>query len=216
MLTPSLYIIFDQRWDELPGLHCLVADVSSLMADEDAQNEALSLLSPQRREKATAFTHARGRALSIGVGLLLDALLREVGLKECDQSYAENEHGKPMLTLHPEVHFNLSHSGSLAAAAIGPQPLGLDVQRITRYRPELVRRVFSAADRQRLGACSSEIERERLFAQLWSRAEAYAKLTGDGLQWPFPEPPEDVAFYEFTPGDDYVGCLCVRRTQESH
>lgn len=192
----------------------LVGDVSALMADDALQAIAIAQLSPFRREKALAIKHARGRAQSIGASLLLDTLLREHGLCERDMNYDIGEHGKPSF-VHPSSlipypsSFSLSHSGSLAAAAMASRPLGLDIQRITRYRPELVRRVFSAADRQLLAAAPDEPSRQRLFAQLWSRAEAYAKATGIGLQWPFPTPPATALFHDFSIGDDYCGSLCV-------
>ena len=217
----------------------LVGDVSALMADDALQTEALTQLSPFRREKALAIKHPRGRAQSIGASLLLDALLAEQGLHERDMNYVVGEHGKPELEVKSEqftLPFNLSHSGSMAAAAViesrderleikdsQAQPslishlsslilgcsLGLDIQRITRYRPELVRRVFSAADRQLLAAAPDESSRERLFAQRWCRAEAYAKATGLGLQWPFPTPPATALFHDFEVGNDYCGSLCL-------
>lgn len=211
---------------EAVDVRLLVGDVSALMADDALQAEALTQLSSFRREKAVAIKHARGRAQSIGASLLLDTLLAESGFHERDMNYVINEHGKPDIEVTSDsvkrgkylLPFNLSHSGSMAAAAIikmsyaslvSDCSLGLDIQRITRYRPELVRRVFSAADRQRLAAAPDEASRERLFAQLWCRAEAYAKATGIGLQWPFPTPPAEAHFHDFEVGNDYCGSLCL-------
>ena len=141
-------------------------------------------------------------------------------------TYIEGEHGKPRFATGTAADgwpFNLSHSGHLVAAALfaptkQPAPtsvdVGIDIQHITRYRPELVRRVFSATDRQRLAAATDEAAREHLFAELWCRAEAYAKATGQGLQWPFPTPPAEAMFYDFTIGEDYCGTLCVRPTPD--
>lgn len=195
----------------------LVGDVTALMNDEALRSDALQMLSPYRRAKVEAINHARGKAQSIGAALLLDRLLNEIGLHERDMDYTENEHGKPVFKVLP---FSLSHSGSMAAAAVArmsdeEHPLhlsvsiGVDIQRITRYRPELVRRVFSKADRQRLAEATDEVSRLRLFTQLWCHAEAYAKATGEGLQWPFPTPPAEAQFYEFEVGDNYCGSLCL-------
>ena len=43
-------------------------------------------------------------------------------------TYAEGDHGKPAFFDSP-LHFNLSHSGHLVAAAMGPTSLGIDIQR---------------------------------------------------------------------------------------
>ena len=240
-------------------VHLLVADVSELMADEELLAQQTATLSPQRQAKATAIGNLRNRALSVGVALLFDRLLQEVGLREKDMEYVEGEHGKPETV----VNFNLSHSGRMVAAAmmlpfrdstdtppspIHPTPqsfrsapceflevssdkvertleeslnfsrfqdfkisiqLGLDIQHITRYRPELVRRMFNDADRARLAACTDETTRQRLFAQLWCRAEAFAKATGEGLRWPFPTPPNNAHFTDFEVGEEYCGSVCV-------
>ena len=202
------------------AIHLLVADVSPLMEDETLLQEAVGQLSPQRRSKAEACGNPRSRALTTGVTLLLDRLLRPLGLREKKLYYEEGPHGKPTLqagTTPFDIAFNLSHSGHLAAAALcvgaSPYSLGIDIQRQTRYRPELVRRVYNDADRALLATCTTETERERCFAQLWCRAEAYAKATGEGLRWPFATPPADARFTDFLVGDDYFGCLCTLRLE---
>ena len=88
-------------------------------------------------------------------------------------------------------------------------PLGLDIQHITRYRPELVRRMFNDTDRARLAASTDETALQRLFAQLWCRAEAFAKATGEGLRWPFPTPPSNAHFTDFEVGEEYCGSVCL-------
>lgn len=189
------------------------------MNNDTLRREALTNLSSYRREKSRAISHERGQAQSIGAALLLDQLLGELGLHERDMTYEENEHGKPSFSSCPFIYplsFNLSHSAALAAAALlipasatsALPNIGLDIQRTTHYRPELVRRVFSTADRQRLGSVADTATRERLFTQLWCRAEAYAKATGEGLRWPFPPPPATARFYDYDI-DDYSLCLCI-------
>ena len=209
------------------------ADVAAL-SDEKLFQALYSRVSAGRREKTDRMRFEKDKRLSLGAGALLEMALAAEGVD--DFTMAEEKNHKPCLAGRPELKFNLSHSGSMAAAAViesrderleikdsQAQPslishlsslilgcsLGLDIQRITRYRPELVRRVFSAADRQLLAAAPDESSRERLFAQLWSRAEAYAKATGLGLQWPFPTPPATALFHDFEVGNDYCGSLCL-------
>ena len=197
-------------------VHLLVADVSSLMEDAALQDELLHTLSPQRRAKVEAMGNRRVRALSIGVTLLLDCLLQEQGLCEKVMNYEVGEHGKP-LDATRRVVFNLSHSGRMAAAAtllVAPEihvscSLGIDIQRITRYRPALVRRIFSDTQREQLAACTDELCRQQFFAQMWCRGEAYAKATGDGLRWPFPVPESNAHFMDFEVGENYCGALCT-------
>lgn len=232
--TDALTIVLERHIEVSGGsesdtgaVHLMVADISNLLADTALQAEALQHLSCYRREKVEACGNPRNRALSIGVALLLDCLLSEHGLHESEMTYVEGEHGKPSFANHPELLFNLSHSGSLVAAVMlrntstNTFQVGVDLQRVTRYRPDIVRRMFSAADRALLATATDEAERQRLFAQCWCRAEAYAKATGTGLQWPFPEPPAEAVLKDFSLGDKdntsesqptgsaYCGCLCL-------
>ena len=221
-------IVLDETWQpdgHNARVHLLVADVSPLMEDPVLLAEAVTWLSPQRHTKAEACRNPRSRALSVGVALLLDHLLKEVGYRECEMRYTEGPHGKPALQWGEEEatleSFNLSHSGHMVAAALlwpsissFPQstsnlpPIGLDIQHQTRYRPELVRRMFNAHDREQLAVCTDEAARQKRFAQLWSRAEAFAKATGEGLRWPFPTPPTNAVFHDFAV-EDYSGSLCI-------
>ncbi|MBP5772389.1 MAG: 4'-phosphopantetheinyl transferase superfamily protein [Bacteroidaceae bacterium] len=196
-----------------------MADISALLSDEALQAEAASRLSESRRTRTQAMGNVRSRCLSLGVGLLLDQLLAEVGLRERDMEYTEGPHGKPEIKREclgsgmSVVAFNLSHSVSMVAAALladaDGYAIGIDIQRITRYRPELVRRAFPASAREQLAAATNDTDREQLFAKMWSRNEAYAKATGDGLQMPSPIPPSNAVFFDFQVGEDYWSTLCI-------
>ena len=212
-------ILLDQTIP-LPGeadtrLRVLVGDVTDLLKDE-IQAASLPLLSPQRRAKAEAYKFPRGRTLCIGVSRLLDMLLQDVGLREKNMQYVEGEHGKPRFTdtVVGTGDFSLSHSGHLAAAALINRPsayrVGIDVQHVTRYKPEIVRRVFTPEECAAMAACTSEAAREALFTERWCRAEAFAKATGRGLQLPAQVPGSEAQFMMLQTGEpDYAGCICL-------
>ncbi|OWY37140.1 hypothetical protein CEK28_18420 [Xenophilus sp. AP218F] len=92
--------------------------------------------------------------------------------------------GKPHLPDHPDLQFNLSHSGGWAALAIGRgAPVGVDLE--TRLLPPeralaLARRYFSAAEQAWLAA-APDSQRAWRFRCLWSRREAWGKALGEGL-----------------------------------
>ena len=212
-----------------PGVHLIAADVSPLLADEALCRDLVPHLSPYRRGKAEACGNPRVRALSTGAALVLDRLLASIGLHEAEMRYAEGPHGKPVFA-QPDGRpdpaapaFNLSHSGRMVAAALllpprAPQApgIGVDIQRISRFRPELVRRVFSKDIIHELGACTDAASRDRrLFTHHWCRAEAYAKATGDGLRWPFAPAPANAVFHDFAIHDDYLLSLCLLPQNET-
>jgi len=79
--------------------------------------------------------------------------------------------GKPVFS-NAELHFSLSHSADLAAALISSAPCGVDLELIQVQTAErLYARCLSTAERQ--NHCD--------FFEIWTKKEAAAKLTGDGM-----------------------------------
>jgi len=162
-----------------------IADVEGLGAP-GALDDALCQLSHHRRDKIVRYRFERGKWLSAGAGLLLNNMLMERGLRERDMEYSYGEHGKPLFGNHPNLHFNLSHSGTLVACALGDAPVGVDVQQIVKLRRSLVNYTMSEAEISRLDAMESVKDQELFFTQLWTLKESYAKATGRGLTHDFP------------------------------
>jgi 4'-phosphopantetheinyl transferase len=78
----------------------------------------------------------------------------------------------------------LSHSGEHLAAAVAPQPIGLDLERPHRRRDvmALAQHMFAPDEVARLAALPEGPERERLFYTFWALKEARGKRGGEGLQ----------------------------------
>lgn len=95
-------------------------------------------------------------------------------------TYRYGENGKPYFENAP-CFFNLSHSGEYVLCAASDREVGADIQ---QYRPANVRRLaerfFARRECRSLEQCGSDEERRELFFTLWSRKEAYGKLTGEG------------------------------------
>lgn len=169
----------------LDGCEVKIADVTPLAA-AGALDEALTLLSKHRRDKTLRYRFERGKMLSAGAGLLLDNLLRERGLTEARMQYTEGEHGKPEFADYPNLHFSISHSGTLVACAIGDVPLGVDVQTLVTPRDGLVNYTMNEDEKSRLSSLTTDEEKSLYFTQLWTLKESYSKATGRGLSHIFP------------------------------
>ena len=72
-------------------------------------------LTPERRQKADNYIFEKDRLLSAAAGLLLDRALNDAGVTDRRVSFGEN--GKPHLASRCGVHFNISHTGTLAVCA---------------------------------------------------------------------------------------------------
>ena len=95
-----------------------------------------------------------------------------------------NAHGKPYLPGHPQICFNISHSGEYAACAFASIPIGMDLQQHRRAAWErMAERYFSAEDQKRLAAVENA---ETLFFRIWTEEESYGKWRGNrsfGFSW---------------------------------
>ena len=147
----------------------------------------------------------RGPFLSLGAGLLAAHVLKEHGAEDFALSY--NEHGKPYLTHHPDIHFNLSHSGRLAVCAVSDAPVGVDVERERKYSASVARRFFTPEE---YDFVEKSDDRGNAFLQIWTRKESYLKMRGCGLSLS----PET---FSVLPGDLFpAGCFFSEKTIEKH
>ena len=152
--------------------------------------EALSCLPPQRLDKTARLRSVPDKALSLGAGLLLMKAIRSLLPEGRDLSeqlitgklcFSYGEHGKPYLPGVSDFHFNISHSGSIAALAVSDREIGCDLERIRLADLRIARHFFSEKENELLDAAASKEEQNALFYRLWTLRESFLKVTGKGL-----------------------------------
>ncbi len=94
-----------------------------------------------------------------------------------------NEHGKPALPVD-NIHFNLSHSGDWIICVITDKPVGIDIERVGKFRPAVAKRLFSTDEYKALMTHQGNA-RVDYFYTLWTLKESYSKAIGRGLTMPF-------------------------------
>lgn len=136
-----------------------------------------------RREKALQYKKLDDRKRSVLAFVLLQRALREeYGITEIPE-FVYNEFGKPSLPNLP-VHFSISHCKDAVACAVSDHNIGIDVESIVPYNPDVARRVCTADELKMLGQSSNkDVE----FIKLWTAKEAISKYEGMGLSLPFAE-----------------------------
>ncbi|MFI1220973.1 MULTISPECIES: 4'-phosphopantetheinyl transferase family protein [unclassified Streptomyces] len=90
-------------------------------------------------------------------------------------------HGRPYLPDHPGLGASLSHADGLAAAAVGPGPVGIDVEPLTR-RPgplPVLRRLLPGAE---VDSACAEPDPGPALLRLWVRREALFKAGRDDVR----------------------------------
>lgn len=170
-----------------------------------------------RQAKIDRLRAPESKRLSLGAGALLLFALRTAGICIPPAALKETPLGKPYLSGHPWIHFNLSHSGSRVLCVLSSHPCGCDVERLGRGSAALARRFFTAAEAAALEEAQSAGGNEAfqiLFTRIWTRKESFLKASGDGLSRPMNTfsvlaPPPSVRFLEADPEPSYTSCVCL-------
>ena len=150
---------------------------------DEAYEKHLSSLPAWRREKALQYKKLDDRKRSVLAFALLERALREeYGITEVPE-FVYNEFGKPSLSTLP-IHFSLSHCKNAVACAISDYNIGIDVETIVPYNPDVARRICTAAELEMLEQSENK---DAEFIKLWTIKEAISKYEGMGLSLPFSE-----------------------------
>lgn len=114
-----------------------------------------------------------------GWQLVQFALSESFGMKiSKDEAWLNfGEAGKPYLSNHLDIHFNLSHTAGLVACAAGSRPVGIDAEKIRPFPRAVLRKL---TEKERIYIQSSERQDED-FMRVWTMKEACIKMTGEGL-----------------------------------
>ena len=136
----------------------------------------LPLVDEQRRNDALSYKHLFGQYACLKSWLMLKELLTPLGINDLTMDC--NEHGKPFLVYHPEVHFNLSHCKNGIAVVVDLSPVGIDIESYRRGNTALIRRTMNPAETEWIRSSSDPIE---AFTQFWTKKEAVVKLRGTGI-----------------------------------
>ena len=130
----------------------------------------LKLLPAYRQEKIARYRFENDKLLSLAAGLLIR---RAIG----ESPICFGDHGKPYA--ENGLYFSVSHSGRVAAIAVDDADIGLDVEQLPdASRLKIADRFYHPNERAYVMAAG---DRRRAFCEIWTRKEAYLKMTGDGI-----------------------------------
>ena len=126
-------------------------------------------------KRLKSISNAEAQGLSLCALLALRAALNDTQ----EHTVLRTERRKPYFEDLP-LHFSLSHVKSLAIAALCDSDIGVDAEWIDSERrtSDIARRFFSDAERRAIECADDPL---LAFYSLWTKKEAYAKLTGKGI-----------------------------------
>lgn len=145
---------------------------------EEMCMQQLNRLPHERQLKVHRYKHWIDKKMSVISYLLLAyGVKHEHSITEPLRfGYRGNQ--KPYLLDFPNIHFNISHCEECVVVAISDQEIGIDVQNIVPYDPNVAAMVCSLQELQHL---QESVEPEALFIRYWTLKESYLKMTGSGI-----------------------------------
>ncbi|HEU4393307.1 MAG TPA: 4'-phosphopantetheinyl transferase superfamily protein [Solirubrobacterales bacterium] len=184
----------------------------------------MAVLDSAERDSANGKRTERARrAYAIAHAGLRTVLATALGIDPEEVAFAERQGPAEKPALANNTHgltFNLSHTQDLVVFALARgREVGIDVEWLGRRvnSTALANRYFVDAELAELARAPRD-GRKRAFLQLWTRREAHAKMTGEGLRrarasgtgadGPFAGVPSDLLDLDLAP--DHVGALAVQ------
>jgi 4'-phosphopantetheinyl transferase len=197
-------------------VHLWVVDLDPEASDASRRRAAVS---PDERKRAANFRRPEDRdRFLVAHGALRLILAEYVPGDPIGFTLSADERGKPFLAdrrISNDLQFNLSHSGGLALVAVASaRQVGVDIEQI-RPMPDLdgvANRVCSPAERAALSGLAAS-HRESAFFAMWTRKEALAKASGEGIQAivreSVDEPDGRYTLVEVTDLPGYAACVAA-------
>ena len=157
----------------------------------------LPLVSAQRREQALGYKHTFGQYCCLQSYKMLCELLAEWGRTHSTPytlhstlytlhstpytlhptpTFLYNDYGAPYIEGGP--YFSISHCKTGIAVAVSENPIGIDIEAIRTFKPELMRKTMNEDEQQRI---TSSATPDQEFIRLWTQKEALLKLQGTGI-----------------------------------
>ena len=152
-----------------------IFDNMSQVTEAEVQR-MLPLVDNQRREEAMRYKFLFGQFACLKSWVMLADLLKPFGIVDLSMSY--NEHGKPYLTHHPDVHFNLSHCKNGIAVAVDNAPIGIDIESFRKADVALIRKTMNENEQEVINISENPLA---TFIAYWTKKEAVLKLRGTGI-----------------------------------
>ena len=148
-------------------------------ADPSFLQKLLPLISPEKQQRISSMRYEADKKLSVYAETLVRVrACSALSVRNQDIQMAVNAFGKPYICNAPSFHFNISHTRSALVAAIGDEPLGVDIEKMNKADPDVAGKVFTSAEYAYV--FSDDDSKDIRFNEIWTKKESYIKWTGEG------------------------------------
>ena len=158
----------------------IAKDISNRINEMDYQKvlESIRNIDSERHDRICSIKSEANRMRLFTAGMLITEMCDRLGINQ--PVIVRDQHGKPYIEGHEDVHFNLSHSGDYVALAYSDAPVGIDIQEVRNVPDSFARRILNESEFD-----SYDISDTKTVCRIWTIKEAYSKLIGLGLGYDF-------------------------------
>lgn len=148
-------------------------------ASEDDVSALLGYVPEERRNRISAKKNPADRSCSLfGELLVRREIMNRFGVKNTDIRFEHGAHGKPFYIGRDNFHFSVSHTKNMIAAAFYDHSVGIDIESSDRQSYNIAKRCCTADELEFLDMSD---KKDREFIRIWTKKEAFSKLTGEGI-----------------------------------
>lgn len=140
----------------------------------------LGLVSDKRRLEIERLKFTDSKLLSLYSELLVRYCLTKLTKENfSDFVFDRTEKGKPYVTGHDDIDFNISHTkGMILCSVTDTGKVGVDVEKIRPIKYNIMKRCFNPEEISYVEQIPSS---DQKFFEIWTKKEAYTKYLGTGL-----------------------------------
>lgn len=185
--------------------------VASLAVIDERYDQLAAYLPREETEYAASLHPIAARRYVVARGILRNLLSGFTGTEPRKLRFNYGAAGKPSLSQHDDIHFNISHSADLGLFAFSPdRPVGVDVENERPVRRLLdVAQRFMTEDELRTLAETPADMRNSAFLRSWVVREARLKAEGKGVWSGNREGSSRLTHRLFSPRPNYVAAVAA-------
>ncbi len=144
----------------------------------DVGIDAVDIIPPSRKSEIESVKNASVKRQKYYVWKLLQyALDHSFGYKMSDMSFERRENGK---WTSPCCFFSLSHTDTLAVAAVSDSEVGVDIENVShRFRSRMEEKILTGGERAELSNIETEEQRSEYLIRKWTVLESVFKFSGE-------------------------------------
>ena len=185
--------------------------VASLAVSDQRYNQLATCLPSDETDYSGSLHPIAARRYVVARGILRNLLAGFTGTEPRKLRFNYGAAGKPSLSQHDDIHFNISHSADLGLFAFSPdRPVGVDVENERPVRRLLdVAQRFMTEDELRILAETPADKRNSAFLRSWVVREARLKAEGKGVWSGNPDRSSKLTHRLFAPRPNYIAAVAA-------